>query len=82
MKIDFVSFYSPQLAENRKTLLDQTSVERQQDVENHQRKVEELKSKYENDIQELTNKNTEEIEDLKKQLVNLKVRSIQLYLSQ
>lgn len=62
-----------QLAESRKTLLDKTSVERQQDVENNQKKMEEMKGNYEGEIQQLVNKHAEEVEDLKKQIANFKV---------
>jgi len=42
-------------------------------VENHQNKLEDLKKKYEEDVRQLLDKHNEEIEDLKKQIVNNKV---------
>lgn len=61
-----------ELADKRKKLLDESSLERHKDIENNQTKLQEVKERFEKEIQNLVTKHNEEIEDLKKQITNHK----------
>ncbi|XP_057296336.1 GRIP1-associated protein 1-like isoform X2 [Hydractinia symbiolongicarpus] len=61
-----------ELADKRKKLLDESSLERHKDIENNQSKLQEVKERFEKEIQNLVTKHNEEIEDLKKQITNHK----------
>lgn len=50
-------FLSIQVAQKRKTILDQTSLERQQDMERNRLKLEDLKQSYEKEMLDILNKN-------------------------
>lgn len=50
-------FYQFQVAQKRKTILDQTSLERQQDMERNRLKLEDLKQSYEKEMLDILNKN-------------------------
>ena len=50
-------YYQFQVARKRKTILDQTSLERQQDMEKNRLKIEDLEQSYEKKMLEILNKN-------------------------
>ena len=50
-------YYQFQVAQKRKIILDQTSLERQQDMEENRLKLEDLKKSYETEMVEILNKN-------------------------
>ena len=55
MYTKFVVYF--QVAEKRKKLLDDTSVERQQDIETHQKKLEEVKQRHDSEMKAIIDKN-------------------------